>query len=349
MSLRTGLSGLLLILFTLPGIAAPRILHFSYEGGEDSPRGRSANLFAQLVNDRFPGELQVITHANGTLFDDATAVRELRFDTGAMDPPERPGGRTPNRLYNGLMTAVDLGMAARWARPLTVFELPYLMRSTDAAHRLIDSPLFAELTEPLPRSGFMPLGIWDGGMLNVAVQEIQSIGPDTLRGRRLNISDSNVSRLFAETLGATVGGRHDNAWVGTWWQLAQRLETGSDASVIATAHAYQGFIVLIGMDFWAALPERLQTGLRTAVMAATTANRRYATAAEARAREELSTRLGKDHIIQPEGTRLWEDATAPIRQHLRRRVGDALFDRITREFNSMAPPGTDATDDRPHN
>ncbi|MCB1738018.1 MAG: hypothetical protein KDI42_07825 [Gammaproteobacteria bacterium] len=330
------LTGLLLLLFALPGLAAPRVLHFAFEGSADSPRGRSAAFFAQRINERFPGELHIETHPDAGLFDDATAIRELRFDTGAMEPPKRAGGRTPDRLYNGLMTAVDLGMAARWARPLTVFELPYLIKDMNAAHRLIDSPLFAELTEPLPRSGFMPLTIWDGGMQNVAVQNLRSTGPETLRGRRLKTSNSGAAQLLADTLDAVNGDTHSNAWIGNWWQLG-RQNTDLNVSVITTAHAYQGFIVLINMDFWEALTPRLQAGLKSAIAETNAVNRRYAAVAEARAREDFATRFNADHIIEPQDLDAWKTATAPVLRHLRRRVGDALFDRVAEFLNGTDP------------
>ncbi|MCP5142555.1 MAG: hypothetical protein H6980_09425 [Gammaproteobacteria bacterium] len=325
----------LLAMCALPAFAAPRVLHFVHEGSADSPRGRAADFLAQAIKKRLADQITMQVHHDGSMFGDEAAVRELRFDTGAMDAPEKAGGRTPDRLRNGLMTAVDIHRVSRLGRELTLFELPYVIPDINAAHRLIDSPLFTELTASLPRTGLVALTVWDVGMSHFALQvapgqPAPNPGPEALRGARFGESGSPIERLIVTTLNGQpdVANGNTDAQQGSWWKLSRSGRLDANSYVLPTAHRYEGYLVLISEDFWGALPAHLQDQLRAAISEATAANRQATRNLEARAREDFLAAAGPEHLLSVDAPDAWRAALATISEHLKRRVGLPLFERV---------------------
>lgn len=181
-----------------------------------------------------------------------------------------------------------------------VLALPYLFRSTEHLHRVIDGPIGQEILDRFEPYGFVGLAFLDSGARSLynAVRPVRS--PADLKGLRIRVQQSDQMIALIRALGAEpvplpygqvvtglstglVDGAENNwpSYVSTDHFRFARYHT-------ATEHVMTPEVLVISAKAWAGLDEADRRIFREAARAAAVSMRREWFEWEARARAEAA-------------------------------------------------------------
>ena len=252
---------LLRSLATLTGLAAagpvrsarPELLvRFSHVVAPDTPKGRMALHFQQLVAQRSAGRIRV------EVYPDEDEFEALKL--GAVE-----------------LLAPSLSKFGQAGLPeFEVFDLPFLFDDLAQVHRVTQGEVGWRLLERLARQQMVGLGFMDGGFKQMSANRPLR-APADFRGLRLRVQASRVLVAqmralgaepvvlpFGETRRALASGVVD----GAENPLSNFLTQGLDrvqTDLTLTRHGYLGYAVVSHPRFWDSLSVADQTLLRQAL------------------------------------------------------------------------------------
>src|SRR5438067_5299304 len=119
---------------------------FSHVVAKDTPKGKAADRFAELVNQKSGGKIQVQVFANSELYKDAEELEALQTNAVQFIAPG---------------TDKFGALAPQW----DATALPYIFTSDAAVNKLLDpdNPVAKELFESMRPKGLIGLAIWGNG------------------------------------------------------------------------------------------------------------------------------------------------------------------------------------------
>ncbi|MGI9259098.1 MAG: TRAP transporter substrate-binding protein [Gammaproteobacteria bacterium] len=231
----------------------PIVIKFPHVVAPSTPKGQAAARFEQLVEERFPGRVDIEVYPSSQLMNDDDSLEALAF--GEVQ-----------------MIAVSLSKFDRLTHSFQVFDLPFLFPDLEAVQRFQRSETGQEMLGELVESGFLGLGYWHNGMKHFGAP-VAMRDPSDADGLKFRIMESDV--LQAQVI--AVGGNPQKMSFG---EVYQALQTGAiDAQentwsniystkfhevqnyFTITNHGYVGYLVAVNPTFWAGLPEDIRAGL----------------------------------------------------------------------------------------
>src|SRR3982750_417332 len=123
----------------------PIVIKFSHVVAVDTPKGKGAERFKQLAEERTKGRVKVELYPNSSLFKDGEEMEALQLGSVQMLAPS-------------LAKFGPLG-----AREFEVFDLPYIFDSYAELHKVTDGPAGARLMKKLESKGIAGRAVWDKG------------------------------------------------------------------------------------------------------------------------------------------------------------------------------------------
>lgn len=233
--------------------AEPIVIRFSHVVAEDTPKGIGAQLFKQLVEEKFPGKIAVTIYPKSEKFTDSQAILGLLF--GDIE-----------------IAAPSFTKLCKFNQSLQIFDLPFLFESLDELHRFQKSPVGRNLLVSLEKFGLKGLTYWDNGMRIISANK-PILTPSDLTGLTFRVEPSHVLQRQYSKLGAAaismpfnripdalkigfVDG-HENTWSNIRSANLHLLRTNFSE----LGHSYLGYMVLTSVTFWENLPPEIQTGL----------------------------------------------------------------------------------------
>ncbi len=322
------IAGVALAAFTAGVQATEYVIKFSHVVAPGTPKGKAADLFARLVNERLKGRVRVEVYPNSQLYTDAKVMEAMRLSDS----------RT-----TGIMAAPSLSKFVKFSRTIQAFDLPYLFHGIEDVHKLVDSPLMEKMTKPLERKGIKALALWDNGMKVFSIRGDKPLRkvPDDFRGKKFRIQSSEVHAAMIRALGGVpqklpfkevyqalaqgVVDGQENAWSNIYSKKFYEVQDW----ITVSNHSYLGYMVVVSSRFWNGLPEDIRREL-TAIMAeATAANRRFAAEADVADRKKVEA-AGKAKVVEltPEELAAWQRATAGVEDKFKRQIGEDLLREI---------------------
>src|SRR6266568_80605 len=241
---------------------APIVIKFSHVVAQDTPKGKGAEYFKKLAEERTKGKVKVEVYANSTLYKDKEEVEALQLGAVQM-------------LALSLAKFGPLG-----AREFEVFDLPYLFDDYDELHKVTRGPVGASLLKKLEPKGIIGLAYWDNGFKDMSANKPLR-KPEDFRGLKMRIQSSKVLDSQMRALGAV-------PQVMAFSEVYQALQTGvvdgteNPPSNLYTQkmhevqkyltlsdHGYLGYAVIVNKKFWDGLPADIRKTLEGAMVDAT--------------------------------------------------------------------------------
>jgi C4-dicarboxylate-binding protein DctP len=249
----------------LPFIAsaqAPIVIKFSHVVAEQTPKGKGALRFKELVEERTKGRVKVEVYPNSSLFKDGEEMEALQLGSVQMLAPS-------------LAKFGPLGV-----RDFEVFDLPYIFDNSAELHKVTEGPVGAALFKKLESKGVTGLAYWDNGFKVMTANKPIRV-PADYKGLKLRIQSSKVLGDQMKALGAI-------PQVMAFSEVYQAMQTGvvdggenTPSNVYTqkmqevqkylalTDHGYIGYAVIVNKKFWDGLPADLRTTLQGAMKDAT--------------------------------------------------------------------------------
>jgi C4-dicarboxylate-binding protein DctP len=252
-------------LLMVGGVASaqqPIVIKFSHVVAVDTPKGKAADYFKKLAEERTKGRVKVEVYPNSSLFKDGEEMEALQLGSVQMLAPS-------------LAKFGPLGV-----REFEVFDLPYIFDSYDDLHKVTTGPVGAALFKKLESKGIIGLAYWDNGFKVMSANKPIRV-PADYKGLKMRIQSSKVLGDEMKALGAI-------PQVMAFSEVYQALQTGVvdgtenppsnfytqkmqevQKYLALTDHGYLGYAVIANKKFWDGLPADVRTTLEGAMKEAT--------------------------------------------------------------------------------
>jgi C4-dicarboxylate-binding protein DctP len=299
---------------------APIIIKFSHVVAPDTPKGKGAQRFKELAEQRTNGRVKVEVYPNSQLYKDKEELEALQLGSVQMLAPS-------------LAKFGPLGV-----KEFEVFDLPFLFKDSAAFRGITEGPLGADLFKKLEPKGITGLAYWDNGFHIMSDNKpLHSVAD--FKGMKMRIQSSKVLDAQMRALGAI-------PQVMAFSELYQALQSGVvdgtegvasnfwtqktyevQKNITLSNHGHLAYAVIVNKQFWEGLPADIRTTLTGAMKDATTYANAIAATENTQALEKIKA-SGKTAIYTPTAAELneWKKALMPVHHEMESRVGKTTID-----------------------
>ena len=247
-------------LLAAAGVSAqqPIVIKFSHVVAVDTPKGKAAEYFKKLAEERTKGRVKVELFPNSSLFKDGEEMEAVQLGSVQMLAPS-------------LAKFGPLGL-----REFEVFDLPYIFDDYNQLHKVTQGPVGAGLLKKLDSKGIVGLAYWDNGFKVMSANKAIRM-PADYKGLKMRIQSSKVLGDQMKALGSI-------PQVMAFSEVYQALQTGVvdgtenppsnfytqkmqevQKYLALTNHGYLGYAVIVNKKFWDGLPADIRTTLEGAM------------------------------------------------------------------------------------
>ncbi len=300
----------------------PIVIKFSHVVAADAPKGKMADKFKQLAEERTKGRVKIEIYPNSTLYKDKEELEALQLGAVQMLAPS-------------LAKFGPLGV-----KEFEVFDLPYIFPDEAAFHRVADGPIGAGLMAKLEPKGIKGLGFIDNGFHAMSGNRPMK-KPSDFKGMKMRIQSSKVLDAQMRALGAI-------PQTMTASEVYQSLQTGvvdgtegvpsglytqklNEVSKYMTLsdHGHLAYAVIANKKFWEGLPPDVRTTLEGAMKdaidfgnaAAKKDNVDAVTAIRATGKTEIT-------VLTPAQKEEWRQVLLPVHKEVEGRIGKDLIEQV---------------------
>ncbi|WP_424195124.1 TRAP transporter substrate-binding protein [Ampullimonas aquatilis] len=292
----------------------PIVIKFSHVVALDTPKGKAAEYFKKLAEERTKGKVKVEIYPNSQLYKDKEELEALQLGSVQMLAPS-------------LAKFGPLGV-----KEFELFDLPYIFDNYQELHKVTQGPVGAGLLKKLESKGIVGLAFWDNGFKQMSANKPLKM-PADFRGQKMRIQSSKVLDMEMRALGA-------NPQVMAFSEVYQALQTGvvdgteNPVSNLYTQkmhevqkyltlsdHGYLGYAVIVNKKFWDSLPTDIRSTLEVAMKDSTV----YANEIAKKENEdalEAVRKSGKTQIITltPQEKNEWKKALLKVHTQAEDRI-----------------------------
>lgn len=242
--------------------ASPIVIKFSHVVSPHTPKGKAADYFKKLAEERTKGRVKIQVYPNSQLYKDKEEMEALQLGAVQMLAPS-------------LAKFALLGV-----KEFEVFDLPFIFDNYQELHKITQGPIGAKLMAKLELKGIHGLAYWDNGFKVMSSNKPLKAVED-FKGQKLRIQSSRVLEAQMRSMGA-------NPQVMAFSEVYQALRNGIvngtenppsnlytqkmhevQKYVTLSDHGYLGYAVIVNKKFWVGLPADIRTLLEGAMKDAT--------------------------------------------------------------------------------
>jgi len=309
----------------------PIVIKFSHVVAPDTPKGKGAQRFKELAEERSKGRLKVEVYPNSQLYKDKEEMEALQLGSVQMLAPS-------------LAKFGPLGV-----KEFEVFDLPFLFKDEAAFRAVTEGQLGRDLFAKLEPKGIKGLAYWDNGFHIMSANKPLHAVAD-FKGLKMRIQSSKVLDAQMRALGAI-------PQVMAFSELYQALQTGVvdgtegvpsnfytqkifevQKHITLSNHGHLAYALIINKPFYDGLPGDLRAVLDSAVKDATTYANNIATTENATSLEKIKA-SGRSQIYTPTAAEIneWKKALMPVHKDMEGRVGKGTIEAAYKAAGFVAP------------
>jgi C4-dicarboxylate-binding protein DctP len=304
---------------------APIIIKFSHVVAQDTPKGKGAEYFKKLAEERTKGKVKVEVYPNSQLYKDGEEMEALQLGSVQMLAPS-------------LAKFGQLGV-----REFEVFDLPYIFDNYEELHKVTDGPIGKALFQKLESKKIVGLAYWDNGFKDMSANKALKL-PGDAKGLKMRIQSSSVLEAEMRALGAIP---QKMAFSEVYQGLQTGVVDGTENPpsnfytqkmyevqkyMTLTEHGYLGYAVIVNKPFWDGLPADVRAALESAMKDAT----KYANDIAKKENDDATEAVrksGKTQVLTltPEEKAAWKKALFPVHREQEGRIGKELIQSVYKE------------------
>ncbi len=303
----------------------PIVIKFSHVVALDTPKGKAAEYFKKLAEERTKGRVKVEVFPNSQLYKDGEEMEALQLGSVQMLAPS-------------VAKFGPLGV-----REFEVFDLPYIFDNFAELHKVTEGAVGASLFKKLESKGIVGLAYWDNGFKDFSANKALK-GPADVKGQKMRIQSSNVLEAEIRALG---GIPQKLAFSEVYQALQTGVVDGTENPpsnfytqkmyevqkyMAMTDHGVIEYAVIANKKFWDGLPADIRSALESSMKDAT----KYANDIAKKENDdalEAVKKSGKTQIIIPttEEKAAWKKALVPVHKEMEGRIGKDVIDAVYKE------------------
>lgn len=246
-------------------------LRFSHVSTPTSLKGVATEKFAELVDEKTNGAVEVEVYPSSQLYGDQDELDALIAGNVEMINP------SASKLVK---------LDKRWQ----YVDMPFLFEDTEHVYEFFESDLGLSLLESdrLTDNGIIGLTFWANGFKNFSNDKHEISSPEDLEGMKFRTQAGNVIESQFKALGA---GATTIPWGETYSALQQGVADGAEVTadlmnsasfeeiqefLTLSEHGRLDLAVLMNKEFWDGLPDEIQDQITEALEEATEFERELA-------------------------------------------------------------------------
>src|SRR6266700_1209132 len=160
----------------------PIVIKFSHVVALDTPKGKGAEYFKKLAEERTKGKVKVEVYPNSQLYKDGEEMEALQLGSVQMLAPS-------------VAKFGPLGV-----REFEVFDLPYIFDDFAQLHKVTEGAVGKQLFQKLESKGIVGLAFWDNGFKQFSANKPLRL-PGDVKGLKMRIQSSKVLDAEIRALG----------------------------------------------------------------------------------------------------------------------------------------------------
>ena len=303
----------------------PIIIKFSHVVAVDTPKGKAADYFKKLAEERTKGRVKIEVYPNSQLFKDGEEMEAVQLGSVHLLAPS-------------LAKFGPLGV-----REFEVFDLPYIFDDYNQLHTVTSGPVGQGLFKKIESKGLVGLAYWDNGFKVMSANKPIRV-PTDYKGLKMRVQSSKVlgdqmkalgsipqSMAFSEVYQALQTGVVDGTENPPSNFSTQKMQEVQKYLAL-TNHGYLGYAVIVNKKFWDGLPADIRTTLEGAMKDAT----KYANDIAQKDNDdaiEVVRKSGKTEIITltPDQKAAMKKALVAVHKENESRIGKDTIAEVYKE------------------
>jgi C4-dicarboxylate-binding protein DctP len=303
----------------------PIVIKFSHVVALDTPKGKGAEYFKKLAEERTKGRVKVEVYPNSQLYKDGEEMEALQLGSVQMLAP----------------SVAKFGPLG--AREFEVFDLPYIFDSFADLHKVTDGPVGKKLFKKLETKNITGLAFWDNGFKDFSANRALRL-PGDVKGLKMRIQSSNVLDAEIRALG---GLPQKMAFSEVYQGLQTGVVDGTENPpsnfytqkmhevqkyLTLTDHGVIEYAIIVNKPFWDGLPADIRTTLEGAMKDATKFANDIAKKENDDALEGVR-KSGKTEVITLTAAQKaeWKKALVPVHREMESRIGKDIIQEVYKE------------------
>ena len=304
---------------------APIVIKFSHVVAVDTPKGKGAEYFRKLAEERTKGRVKIEIFPNSQLYKDGEEMEALQLGSVQMLAP----------------SVAKFGPLG--AREFEVFDLPYIFDSFAELHKVTEGPIGKQLFQKLETKSITGLAFWDNGFKQMSANKPLK-APGDVKGLKMRIQSSNVLEAQMRALGALP---QKMAFSEVYQGLQTGVVDGTEnppsnfytqkmhevqKHMTITDHGVVEYAVIVNKKFWDGLPADVRVTLEAAMADAT----KYANDIAKKENDdalEAVKKSGRTQIITltADEKAAWKKALVSVHRDMEGRIGKELIQSVYKD------------------
>ncbi|MGD8644516.1 MAG: TRAP transporter substrate-binding protein [Chromatiales bacterium] len=237
--------------------ADPIVIKFSHVVAENTPKGKMANRFKDLVAERLDGKVVVEVYPNSQLFGDNKVLEAML-------------------LGDVQLAAPSLSKFSRYTKQLQLFDLPFLFEDIEAVDRFQQSADGQKLLTSMEKKGLLGLGYLHNGMKQLSASQPLRVPADA-SGLKFRIMTSDVlaaqfeavdaaplkkpfSEVFTLLQTKAIDGQEN-----TWSNIYSKKFFEVQPYITESNHGVLDYMVVTSAGFWKKMPDDVRGKVKQAL------------------------------------------------------------------------------------
>ena len=314
-------------MLALGGVSAqqPIVIKFSHVVAVNTPKGKGAEYFKKLAEERSKGRVKVEVYPNSQLYKDGEEMEALQLGAVQMLAP----------------SVAKFGQLG--AREFEVFDLPYIFETFADLHKVTGGPVGKLLFQKLESKGIIGLAFWDNGFKDFSANKALRL-PGDVKGLKMRIQPSNVLEAEIRALG---GLPQKMAFSEVYQGLQTGVVDGTENPpsnfytqkmyevqkyLTMTDHGVIEYAVIVNKKFWDGLPADIRATLEGAMKDATTFANDIAKKENEEALEAVK-KSGKTQVIilSADDKAAWKKVLVGVHREQESRIGKDIIQAVYKE------------------
>ena len=234
--------------------AAPIEIKFSHVVAENTPKGKMALKFEELVEQRLPGKVDVKVYPNSQLFGDNKVLEAML-------------------LGDVQLAAPSLSKFQKYTKKLQIFDLPFLFDDIDAVDRFQQSDEGQKLLTSLEKKGLIGMGYLHNGMKQLSAYSPLKVPADA-KGKKFRIQTSDILAAQFEQVGGVplkkpfsevftlLQTRAIDGTENPWSNIYSKKFFEVQPYITESNHGVLDYMVVTSKEFWMGLPNDIRPVVR---------------------------------------------------------------------------------------
>lgn len=166
-----------------PAQAAPQKVNIGVVVGPNFAHTMAAMKFKEEVEKKLPGKYEVVVHHSGALGNELQVLQQIQLGTTQM-------------------AVTTTGPMESFVPEIKALEMPFLFPSYEAADKVLDGPIGADLMKRFEKAGIVGLRFLDNGFRNVTNSKRPVKTPADLKDLKIRTMESPTHLAIWRAIGA---------------------------------------------------------------------------------------------------------------------------------------------------